>query len=82
MGLGISPQDMQRLRNVSIIFHVAATVRFDEDLKTSLLLNTRGAYEMVKLAQGLTNVKAFVHVSTTYAHPNITELEEKVRENK
>ncbi|XP_058977912.1 fatty acyl-CoA reductase wat-like [Musca domestica] len=78
VGLGISAQDMQRLRNVSIIFHVAATVRFDEDLKTSLLLNTRGAYEMVKLAQGLTNVKAFVHVSTTYAHPNITELEEKI----
>ncbi|XP_073831838.1 putative fatty acyl-CoA reductase CG5065 [Musca autumnalis] len=76
--LGISTQDKERLHNVSIIFHVAATVRFDENLKTAILLNTRGAYEMVKLAQGMPKLKAFVHVSTTYAHPDIKVLDEKI----
>jgi fatty acyl-CoA reductase len=33
-GLGISEQDRQTLRdNVNIVFHSAATVRFDEPLK-------------------------------------------------
>ncbi|XP_073831837.1 fatty acyl-CoA reductase wat-like [Musca autumnalis] len=77
-GLGISAQDKEKLRNVSIIFHVAATVRFDEDLKSAILLNTRGAYEMVKLAQELPKMKAFVHVSTAYCHPDRKVLDEKI----
>ncbi|XP_075158169.1 fatty acyl-CoA reductase wat-like [Haematobia irritans] len=78
LGLGISPFDLDKIRNVSIIFHVAATVRFDEDFKTSLLLNTRGTREMVKLAETLPNLKMLMHVSTTYAHPDVDLLEEKM----
>ncbi|XP_073829421.1 fatty acyl-CoA reductase wat-like isoform X2 [Musca autumnalis] len=77
-GLGISAQDKERLSNVSIIFHVAATIRFDENLKTSILLNTRGAYEMIKLAQELPKLEAFVHVSTAYSHPDLQEVDEKI----
>ncbi|XP_073829422.1 fatty acyl-CoA reductase wat-like [Musca autumnalis] len=77
-GLGISAQDKEKLRNVSIIFHIAATIRFDEDLKTAILLNTRGAYEMIKLAKELPKLKALVHVSTAYSHPNLKVIDEKI----
>ncbi|XP_013105200.2 putative fatty acyl-CoA reductase CG5065 [Stomoxys calcitrans] len=76
--LGISSANLEMLRNVSIIFHVAATVRFDDNLRTSILLNTRGTHELVKIAEGLANLKIFMHVSTTYAHPDLNVLEEKI----
>ncbi|XP_075159063.1 fatty acyl-CoA reductase wat-like [Haematobia irritans] len=69
IGLGISSCDLKKIQNVAVIFHVAATVRFDEKFKTSILLNTRGTHELVKIAQDLTQLQAFMHVSTTYAHP-------------
>ncbi|XP_073831839.1 fatty acyl-CoA reductase wat-like [Musca autumnalis] len=78
LGLAISSADLEKLQNVSMIFHVAATVRFDDDMKTSILLNTRGTLEMLKLAQQLPQLKAFVHVSTTYSHPDLKEVDEKI----
>ncbi|XP_005189252.2 putative fatty acyl-CoA reductase CG5065 [Musca domestica] len=78
LGLGISSLDMVKIRNVNIIFHVAATVRFDDDMKTSIILNTRGTHEILKLALNLPKLKSFVHVSTTYSHPNLREVDEKM----
>lgn len=49
--LGISDVDRKILTdNVSIIYHCAATIRFDEALKTAVLLNTRGTKLMLELA--------------------------------
>uniref|UniRef100_A0A1I8N2F6 Fatty acyl-CoA reductase n=1 Tax=Musca domestica TaxID=7370 RepID=A0A1I8N2F6_MUSDO len=78
LGLGISPLDMVKIRNVNIIFHVAATVRFDDDMRTSIILNTRGTHEFLKLALDLPKLKAFVYVSTTYSHPDLGEVDEKI----
>uniref|UniRef100_A0A1I8NWD6 Fatty acyl-CoA reductase n=1 Tax=Stomoxys calcitrans TaxID=35570 RepID=A0A1I8NWD6_STOCA len=78
LGLGISSEDLQQIQNVSVIFHVAATVRFDEKIKTAILLNTRGCYELVKIAQNLSNLKAFIHVSTAYSHPYRYDLKEMI----
>lgn len=60
-GLGLSSENRQFLvKNISIIFHVAATVRFDDPLVRAILLNVRGtrdialmAREMPKLAVSL-----------------------------
>lgn len=50
--LGISIADRKLLaENVSIIYHCAATIRFDEELKTAVLLNTRGTKLMLELAE-------------------------------
>lgn len=50
--LGISHEDRNLIiNNVSIIYHCAATIRFDEALKTALLLNTRGTKLMLELAK-------------------------------
>lgn len=49
--LGITSEDEQLLLNdVHIVYHLAATVRFDEPLSDALLLNTRGTRELVDLA--------------------------------
>lgn len=50
--LGISKEDQQLLANeVTIVYHCAATVRFDETLKKAVLLNTRGTKLMLELAE-------------------------------
>lgn len=38
------------IENVNFIYHCAATIRFDEKLKTAVELNTRGTKLMIELA--------------------------------
>lgn len=53
-GLGISAADRATLvENVSIFFHSAASVRFDDTLKVAIGLNLRGTYEALKLAEDM-----------------------------
>lgn len=50
LGLGISEEDRKDIvENVSLIYHCAATIRFDEKLKRAVELNTRGTQEMINL---------------------------------
>lgn len=51
-----------------MIFHFAATTRFNEKFKTSILLNVRGVREMIKLACECKNLKLFCHLSTAFVH--------------
>jgi fatty acyl-CoA reductase len=57
-GLGLSATDRQILKEtVSIVFHAAATVRFDDSLKSAVLMNTRGAREIMMIARNMKNLK-------------------------
>lgn len=48
--LGISENDQTLLcRNVSIVFHSAATVKFDEKLELSVKINMLGTKRLVEL---------------------------------
>lgn len=48
--LGISDSDQEILsRNVSVVFHSAATVKFDEKLKLSVTINMLGTKRLVEL---------------------------------
>ncbi|KAM7349768.1 putative fatty acyl-CoA reductase CG5065 [Cochliomyia hominivorax] len=76
--LGISKEDFDKIKNVTLIFHSAASVRFDDHLKSSILLNTRGTHELVKIATRLKKLKAFIHISTTYSNPDRIIVEEKI----
>lgn len=77
--LGMSDDDYDMLvRNVSIVFHVAATVRFDEPLQEAIIKNVRGTREVVELASQMKNLIAFLHVSTTYCNCNRVYVDEKV----
>lgn len=56
-GLGISASDKAMLvENVSIFFHSAASVRFDDTLKVAIGLNLHGTYEALKLAEDMSQL--------------------------
>jgi fatty acyl-CoA reductase len=58
LGLGLSAGDRQLLEDtVSIVFHAAATVKFDDPLKSAVLLNTRGTREVMMLARNMMTLK-------------------------
>ncbi|GJQ78025.1 hypothetical protein Trydic_g2373 [Trypoxylus dichotomus] len=78
-GLGISPEDLRRLQeNVDVVFHMAANVRFDQPLKQAMTFNTGGTLRLLEIVETFQELKAFVHVGTSYCHCDETVLEEKL----
>ncbi|XP_076684060.1 fatty acyl-CoA reductase 1-like [Andrena cerasifolii] len=78
-GLGISAIDRKTIiSRVSVIFHVAANVRFDDDLKKDILLNCRSTRDVCILAEDTKNLAALVHVSSAYAQSDKPVVEEIV----
>ncbi|KAL5286797.1 hypothetical protein ACFFRR_008046 [Megaselia abdita] len=76
--LGLSQGDRDILANeVTIVYHCAATIRFDEQLRKAVLMNTRGTKLMLDLAKTLKKLKLFAYVSTAYCHLHIKKLYEK-----
>lgn len=78
LNLGISESDLDKLKTCSVVFHAAATVRFNDPLKSAILLNTRGTLEMCKVAKTMPQLKALVHVSTAYIQPRNLYVQEKI----
>ncbi|KAK9738285.1 Male sterility protein [Popillia japonica] len=75
--LGLKDEDREILqKEVEYVIHSAATVRFDEPLRKAILINTKGTVSMIDLAKEMANLKLFVHVSTTYCHPEENVLKE------
>ncbi|XP_017769188.1 PREDICTED: putative fatty acyl-CoA reductase CG5065 [Nicrophorus vespilloides] len=78
LGLGLSDEDRQTIINeVNIVYHCAATVRFDDPLKKAVLLNTRGTKLMLELSAEIKNLQLHAHVSTAYCHLHERVLFEK-----
>jgi fatty acyl-CoA reductase len=77
--MGISPEDEKKLiENVNIVFHSAATVRFDEPLKVAVDMNIIGTKKVVDLSRKLNNLEVLVHVSTAYANCDRQHISEQV----
>lgn len=77
--LGISQKDRQTLiENVDVIYHCAASIRFDDPLYKAILVNVRSTRDVVKLALEAKHVKAFIHVSTAYCNADRKLVEEKL----
>ncbi|XP_055711091.1 putative fatty acyl-CoA reductase CG5065 [Phlebotomus papatasi] len=76
--MGISEDDVRAMENVSIVFHVAASVRFDDPLKDAILMNARGTREVCRFAEKLQHLKVMMHVSTSYCNPDWHDIEEKI----
>lgn len=65
------------ISNVNIIFHAAATVRFDENLKLAFSINVNGTRGVLDLAREMENLKSMIHISTAYANCHLSRIEEK-----
>lgn len=49
------------VENVTIVFHVAATVRFNEPMHEAIIKNVRGTREVVRLARQMKNILVTMH---------------------
>ncbi|XP_018571925.1 fatty acyl-CoA reductase 1-like, partial [Anoplophora glabripennis] len=77
--LGLSKEDRALIaRETDIIFHCAATIRFDEPLKKAVLLNVRGTKLVLDLAKECKKLMLFSHLSTAYCHLHERVLYEKI----
>ncbi|CAL7951768.1 unnamed protein product [Xylocopa violacea] len=77
--LGISEADQNTLiRNVSIVFHSAATVKFDEALKLSVTINMVGTKQLLYLCHRMHNLEALIHVSTAYCNCDRNDVAEEI----
>ncbi|KAK7862554.1 hypothetical protein R5R35_000005 [Gryllus longicercus] len=78
-GLALAEADARVLaERVSVVFHLAASVRFDDPLITAVRINACATRDLLELATRMTKLKAFVHVSTTFCNVGQREFEEKL----
>jgi len=78
-GLGLSERDRQLLREeVNVVFHCAASVRFDAPLKDNLRDNVLGTIELMALCNESKNLNACVHVSTAYSNCHQKDINEEL----
>lgn len=77
-GLGMSDFDKKQLKNVSVIIHASACVRFDDPLRDAIFTNVRSTRDLLELAITMKKLVVFVHVSTTYCNADYKVIEEKI----
>lgn len=78
-GLGLSKEDRRELcENVNIVFHVAASVRFDDPLKECISYNVLGTKSVIDLCHSIQHLDSLVHVSTAYAYCHMSRSEERL----
>lgn len=69
--LGISESDQNVLiRNVSVVFHSAATVKFDEALKISVTINMVGTKQLLNLCHRMQNLEVKNMYTVVYYNIN------------
>lgn len=79
--LGVSEHDSQLLaEEVEIVFHSAATIRFDEHIRLAMEMNVKAVRKMIVLCRTFKKLQVFVHVSTAYANCDRPFIEESVYE--
>ncbi|XP_036147919.1 putative fatty acyl-CoA reductase CG8306 isoform X4 [Monomorium pharaonis] len=77
--LGLSLQDRTTLINtVEVVFHSAATLDFEADLRTTTNINLLGTRRVVQLCREIKNLKALVHVSSAYVNAVLHDVDEVV----
>lgn len=77
--LAISESDLDLIKKeVSVIIHSAATIRFDEPLRRATRINVTATKRVLDLASQVRDLKAFIHVSTAYCNRVKDDIKEKV----
>ncbi|CAG2176235.1 unnamed protein product, partial [Oppiella nova] len=78
-GLGLSDGDRELLvREVSVVFHSAASVKFHGPLNDFIAQNVYGTQSVMQLCDKMTKLEALVYVSTAYANCSLLEIKEEV----
>lgn len=76
---GMSNEDQHRVcEDTSVVFHSAATVKFDEELKLSVKMNVVGVQHILYLCKRMPQLQCLIHVSTAYANCDREKIGEQV----
>ncbi|XP_067131244.1 fatty acyl-CoA reductase 1-like [Centruroides vittatus] len=77
--LGISSSHMNLIiKNVSVVFHLAASVKFNEPFRDSFFKNVETTKYLVEVCRQIKNLLVLVHTSTAYSFCNRKEVDEKI----
>ncbi|XP_015108885.1 putative fatty acyl-CoA reductase CG5065 [Diachasma alloeum] len=77
--IGISASDrISLMNNVSVVFHCAADMKFDAELKDITSVNVFGTRRLLQLCKQMKKLEAFVYVSTLYSTCHNAVIEECV----
>lgn len=80
--MGISEENLEKLKNeVSFVFHLAATVKFDDSLEVAIQTNLIATKMLVEIAQKFRHLEAFVYVSTAFSNVHIKIINEVIHES-
>nr|XP_044995431.1 fatty acyl-CoA reductase 2 isoform X2 [Jaculus jaculus] len=72
-------EDMQELlASTNIIFHCAATVRFDAHLRNAVQLNVIATQQLLVMASQMPKLEAFIHFSTAFSNCNLNQIDEVI----
>lgn len=73
--LGFSDETLTELREkVNVIFHSAATIKFNSHLRIAIRTNLTGTLRTIEFAKSLKNLSAYVHLSTAFCNSNYRGL--------
>lgn len=75
---GLDQHRLSQLNQVSVVFHSAATLKFDEPLNVAVEQNLRSVITLMDICDQLPNMQVLVHVSTAYSNAELTQVEERV----
>lgn len=77
--LALNEADCQALmKNVSIVFHVAASVKFEAPLEVNMRHNVVATKELLDMACRFEKLVCFVHVSTAYSNCQLSQIDERI----
>lgn len=77
--LSLSAENLDYLReNVNIILHIAATVKFDEEIIKAISINLLGTREALEIGKHAKNMESFIYVSTAYSNSYSEHIEERI----
>lgn len=79
LALGLSGEQIKRVcQDVTIVFHCAATLKLEANLKDAIDMNTTGTKRVIDLCKKFENLKALVHLSTAFCNCDQEVMREKV----
>lgn len=68
-GLGISHDDIDKLINeAEIVFHCAATLKLEANLKDAIEMNTVGTKRVLDLCKQMKKLQVLLHLSTAFCY--------------
>ncbi|XP_055837529.1 putative fatty acyl-CoA reductase CG5065 isoform X1 [Episyrphus balteatus] len=79
--LGLNGDNLKLItNNTNIVFHMAATLKLEGNLKDAIDMNTTGTKRVLDIAKNMPNLEALIHVSTAFCNCDQEVMYEKVYE--